>query len=314
MRADAGLARELYRWMVLARAIDRVCCELSPAWFPGEGEEAVVVGAFYGMRPEDTASPHYRSPFVAYLMRGASLERLLGQVLGRANGYTRGRIPPFSGPVELGFIPWVGGDLGPEVSIATGAALEAWYRRTGSVAICAFGDGTANRGDVHEAMNLAAVLRLPVVYVCQNNQYSISLHGSKVVAGEIVNRAAGYGMPGVAVDGNDVLAVHEAVQAAVARARAGDGPSLVEARTYRLKGHWAADLARYRPEGEAESWRARDPIARLAAELEAAGALSAAEAEAVQRQAVATVQQALEAARAQPEAGAAGLHPEEMLV
>ena len=223
----------------------------NPRWFPIEGEEASVVGSFVDLRPGDAAAAHYRDPFVVYLMRGAEMWRLAAQVLGKAAGYNKGRSVPFSGPVELGIVPWVAGDLGTTVGTATGAALAFQQAGSDGVCVCTFGDGTANRGDVHEALNLAACWRLPIVYVCQNNGWAISQADSSYLAGSIAARAAGYGMPGALVDGNDVEAVRASVGQAIARARAGDGPSLIEARTWRWRGHWAGDAQAYRGGGYA---------------------------------------------------------------
>jgi len=256
----------MYRWMSLARALERACAEVNPRWFPIEGEEAAIVGTFYGLRPDDVIAPHYRGPFVTYLMRGVELDRLVGQVLGKVNGYTRGRAVAFSGPVRFNLIPWVAADLGTSLSVATGAALSIAYRREAGqvddrIVVVSFGDGTANRGDFHEALNLASVWKLPIVYVCQNNQWAISQPLSSYVVGPgIAERAAGYGIPGVRTDGNDPLALNDVVQAAVTRARAGEGPSLIEARTYRLAGHWAEDVASYRSADEVASWQRRDPL------------------------------------------------------
>lgn len=281
---------ELYRWMVLCRELERRCAGSNPRWFPAEGEEATIVGTFHGLRSDDVVAPHYRGPFVVYLMRGAALDRLVGQVLGKVNGYTRGRSTPFSGPVSLNAVPWVAADLGTSLGVATGAALSFSYRREGGAAddrvvVVSFGDGTANRGDFHEAVNLAAVWKLPIVFVCQNNRYAISLPLPTYVVGpSIAARAAGYGIPGLLVDGNDVLAVNDAVQTAVARARAGEGPTLIESQTYRLAGHWAEDAATYRPPDELALWKDRDPISRARERLRAAGnedsALSSVEADA----------------------------------
>ena len=260
--------RELYRWMILARELERACAARNPRWFPAEGEEAAIVGTFFGLRSDDVIAPHYRGPFIAYLMREAELDRLIGQVLGKVNGYSKGRATAFSGPVQLNVVPWVAADLGTSLGVATGAALNIAYRREGGesddrVVVVSFGDGTANRGDFHEAVNLAAVGKLPIVYVCQNNQYAISLPLPSYLAGPgVAARAAGYGIPGVAVDGNDPLAVNDAVREAVARARRGEGPSLIEAQTYRLAGHWAEDAATYRSTEEVALWQARDPLAR----------------------------------------------------
>jgi TPP-dependent pyruvate/acetoin dehydrogenase alpha subunit len=257
---------EMYRWMALCREVEAACCRANPRWFPAAGEEAAIVGTFYALRSDDIIAPHYRGPFVAYLMRGADLDRLIGQALGKMNGYSKGRSVPFTGPIGLGIVPWVSGDLGTSLSVATGAALSIAYNREIGTAddrlvVVSFGDGTANRGDFHEAINLAAVWKLPIVFVCQNNQYAISLHASTYLPiPSIAVRAQSYGIPGIPVDGNDPVQVADVVASAAARARTGEGPTLIEARTYRLEGHWAEDPATYRAPGESEAWQSRDPL------------------------------------------------------
>jgi pyruvate dehydrogenase E1 component alpha subunit len=294
----------LLRCMIVCREVERTACELNPRWFPAEGEEAAIVGAFYGLRRDDVIAAHYRGPFVAYYMRGADLSRLFGQVLGKATGYARGRSLGFTGPVEQHIIPWVAGDLGTSLGVAAGAGVGLQYEGSDRVVVCTFGDGTSNRGDFHEALNLASVWKLPLVYVCQHNQYSISLHASQVIGGgSVAARAAGYGMPGEAVDGNDVFAVHDAVRRAVARARAGEGPSLIEALTYRLGGHWASDPGGYRTAEEEAEWRLRDPLPRMEAALVGAGDLDPAAVEALRAEVRAEVQAAVDAAQAAPPAG-----------
>ncbi|MBI3988832.1 MAG: thiamine pyrophosphate-dependent dehydrogenase E1 component subunit alpha [candidate division NC10 bacterium] len=296
--------RELYRLMVLSRLVDRACCELSVHWFPSEGEEAVLVGSFYGLRPDDVIAPHYRGPFIAFYMRGAALDRLLASPLGKATSYTRGRAPAHCGPPHFNIIPWVSGDLGPIISIAAGTALACRYKQSDRVTVHTIGEGTTNRGDFHEALTLAGLWKLPVVYVVQNNQYAISLHISEFMpCKEITDRAAGYGMPGVAVDGNDVAAVFETVQEAVARARQGLGPTLIEARTYRLRGHWAGDPAAYRPPEEVEAWRAQDPVVRCQQALLASGALTPEDDKALWAAAEEEVAEALAKAKAAPDLG-----------
>src|ERR1043165_10288875 len=160
---SAGGAREdlrTDRWMGGCRELDRGLCQANPRWFPIEGEEATVVGSFVDLRPDDAVAPHYRDPFVVYLMRGAEMWRLACQVLGKADGYNKGRSVPFNGPVELNVVPWVAGDLGTTLGTATGAALAFQQEGSRRVWVCSFGDGTANRGDLHEALNLAACWRL----------------------------------------------------------------------------------------------------------------------------------------------------------
>ncbi|HVC34242.1 MAG TPA: thiamine pyrophosphate-dependent dehydrogenase E1 component subunit alpha [Chloroflexota bacterium] len=316
MRERQSRLAEMYRWMVLCRVLERACARANPRWFPAEGEEATIVGTFFGLRPDDVVAPHYRGPFVVYLMRGAELPRLVGQVLGKVNGYTKGRPTPFCGPVALNVVPWVAADLGTSLSVAAGAALGFSYQREAGipndgVVVVTFGDGTANRGDFHEAVNLAAVWKLPIVFVCQNNGYAISLPLPTYVVGpSIAARAAGYGIPGRVVDGNDALAVDDAVQAAVCRARAGDGPSLIEAQTYRLAGHWAEDAATYRPADELALWKRRDPLDRARQQLRAAGHDEASLAS-IEDQARRDVDRAFETVRELPDVGIAELGADE---
>ena len=305
--------RDLHRWMVYSRILEDECCRRNPRWFPARGEEAIVVGAFQGLRPSDIVAPHYRGPFAVYAMRGAGTRRLAAQALGKATGYSLGRSVPFTGPFDLNVVPWVAGDLGTSLGVATGAALSLSYDGGERVVVVTFGDGTSNRGDFHENLNLAAVWKLPIVYVVQNNQYSISLHLSSVTAAPIVDRAAGYGMPGEAVDGNDVVAVDEAVGEAVQRARRGEGPSLVEALSYRARGHWSADQAAYRTQDEPLPWLARDPIALLEQRLEARGALSGAQAESVRAAIQAEIVEAFVQADRDPVGGESELAPDQVV-
>jgi TPP-dependent pyruvate/acetoin dehydrogenase alpha subunit len=262
-------AVDLYRWLVLARVFDRALCAENPNWFPIEGEEATVVGAYCDLRPTDVAAPHYRDPFIVYLMRGAEMWRLAAQVLRKGAGYNKGRSVPFNGPFELRHVPWVAGDLGTTLGTATGAALALQDAGTDDACVCAFGDGTANRGDFHENVNLAACWKLPIVYLCQHNGWAISEPADSYLPAPIVDRAAGYGIPGVAVDGNDVEAVRAAVNDAITRARRGDGPTLIEARTWRQRGHWGGDAASYRHDGPPEG--VRDPLDVQAERLIARG-------------------------------------------
>ncbi len=302
----APSAKEVYRWLVRCRELDRALCAANPRWFPIEGEEATVVGSFIGLRPEDAVAPHYRDPFVVYLMRGAEMWRLACQVLGKADGYNKGRSVPFNGPVELNVVPWVAGDLGTTLGTATGAALAFQQEGSDRVCVCTFGDGTANRGDLHEALNLAAVWRLPIVYVCQNNGWAISQLAPSYLAGSITARAAGYDIPGVCVDGNDVDAVREAVGAAVARARRGDGPSLVEARTWRWRGHWAGDDQAYRA-GTHEPDDLEDPLDLYAYRLLAGGLAHESELERIHAEVESEVQSAMHRAMSSRDADAGEL-------
>jgi acetoin:2,6-dichlorophenolindophenol oxidoreductase subunit alpha len=299
---------DLYRWMVLARVLDRALCAENPNWFPIEGEEATVVGAYADLRPSDIAAPHYRDPFVVYLMRGAEMWRLAAQVMRKGAGYNKGRSVPFNGPFELRHVPWVAGDLGTTLGTATGAALALQDEGSDGVCVCAFGDGTANRGDFHENVNLAACWKLPIVYLCQHNGWAISEPADLYLPAPIVDRAAGYGIPGVVVDGNDVEAVQAAVGEAILRARRGDGPTLIEARSWRVRGHWGGDAATYRHGGSPEG--IRDPLELQASRLLERGQADQAALDQLQRAAEAQVAEAVARARALPDAGLAelGLH------
>lgn len=301
---------DLYRWLVLARVLDRALCAENPNWFPIEGEEATLVGAYCDLRPIDVAAPHYRDPFIVYLMRGAEMWRLAAQVLRKGAGYNKGRSVPFNGPFELRNVPWVAGDLGTTLGTATGAALALQDAGTDDVCVCAFGDGTANRGDFHENVNLAACWKLPIVYLCQHNGWAISEPADLYLPAPIVDRAAGYGIPGVVADGNDVEAVRAAVSEAIERARRGDGPTLIEARTWRQRGHWGGDAATYRHGPPPES--ARDPLDVQAERLIARGELDAETLEQIHTDAKVEVATALARAKALPDAGLNELGLEEV--
>lgn len=298
-------ARALFRWMVVSRALGATLCTLNVRWFPVEGEEAVHVGSFADLRPDDAAAPHYRDPFVVYLMRGAELWRLVAQVLGKSAGYNKGRSVAFNGPFHLGVVPWVAGDLGTTLGTATGAALAFKQQRSDRVCVCSFGDGTANRGDFHENINLAASWRLPIVYVCQNNGWAISQRASSYLPAPVAARAAGYGMPGRTVDGQDVEAVRAVVAEAIERARRGDGPTLVEAVTCRRRGHWAGHIVA--DADRVDVAEARDPIEVLRGRLLERGLATEGELREVDDRAADEVEAAVERAKAAADVGEAEL-------
>jgi TPP-dependent pyruvate/acetoin dehydrogenase alpha subunit len=295
----------LYGWLALSRELDDVLCAANPRWFPGAGEEATMVGTFCDLRPDDAIAAHYRDPLVIYMMRGADMARLMAQVLGKSGGYNKGRSVPFTGPVDLHIVPWVAGDLGTSLGIATGAALAFQQEGSDRVCVCTFGDGTANRGDFHENLNLAASWRLPVVYVCQHNGWAISQPAPDYLPASVADRAAGYAMPGVAVDGNDLDAVRRTMTGAIARAREGKGPSLIEARTWRAKGHWAADPEEYR--AIRKDTPMADPLVRFGDRLIETGEASATDLDRLREAARTAVASTLDKVRALPDAGEAEL-------
>ncbi len=295
----------VYRWMALCRVLDDALCAANPRWFPCEGEEATILGSFYDCHPEDIVAPHYRDPFIVYALRGAELWRLVAQVIGKPAGYSRGRAVPFTGPVAIGIVPWVAGDLGTSLGIATGAAFALQENGSSGICVCTFGDGTANRGDCHENLVLAAAWRLPIVYICQNNGWAISQRHHGYLPAPIAARAAGYGIPGVAVDGQDIDAVRAAVRAAAERARVGGGPTLIEARTIRMRGHWAGDNASYRTDDDRDA--GDDPLDLLATRLLERGEATHTDLIEARAAAEMTVAEAMERAKASADVTAAAL-------
>jgi acetoin:2,6-dichlorophenolindophenol oxidoreductase subunit alpha len=271
---------ELYRRMLLIRRFEEQVDELyRGAKMPGLahlyiGEEAVAVGVCAVLRGDDYITSTHRGHGHC-LAKGAAADRMFAELLGREAGYCRGK----GGSMHiadqergnLGANAIVGGSAG----IATGAAMSARWRGTDQVAVCFFGDGALGQGLLYEAMNMASLWRLPVIYVCENNLYNEYTHYSETTAGDLAARSRAFGIETVEVDGQDVLAVREAATAAVARARAGEGPSFLLCHTYRYRGHHVGDVDRsyYRSKEEEESWRRdRDPIARLAERLAGYGA------------------------------------------
>ena len=225
-----------------------------------QGQEAVAVGACSVLRRGDAMVCTYRG-HGAVLAMGAPLDRAFGEILGKENGLCRGK----GGSMHLADVSTGAygsfAIVGSHLPIGTGLALAAKYRRDGSVTLCFFGDGAANIGAFHESLNLASIWKLPVIFVCENNlygEYSPIAVTTSIL--DLVNRADAYGMAKNQVDGNELLTVRAAVQEAAKRARSGDGPSLIEARTYRQRGHSRSDLGTYRPPGELEAWLKRDPI------------------------------------------------------
>jgi TPP-dependent pyruvate/acetoin dehydrogenase alpha subunit len=265
-----------------------------------QGQEAVAVGACRALDRGDTMSCTYRG-HGAVLAMGSPLDRAFGEILGKADGLCGGK----GGSMHLTDIErGVLGSfaiVGAHLPIATGAAFAARYRGTGEITLCFFGDGATNIGAFHEALNLASIWKLPAVFVCENNLYGeYSPIATTTPVERLADRADAYAMAKARVDGNDVLAMHAAVSEAAARARAGDGPTLIEALTYRQKGHSRSDPATYRPDGELERWLERDPILVSERALAAAG-VDRARMDGVRAAAERTVAEALERAKSWPD-------------
>ena len=267
---------DLYRRMLMIRRMEERLGEVVKSGeLPGPvhlyiGQEAVAVGVCAQLSDKDWIASTHRG-HGHFLAKGGEPHAMVAEIFGRETGICHGKggsmhVADFSRGI-LGANGIVGGGIG----LAAGAALAAQLDGKGQVAVVFFGDGGANQGVVTEAINLAAIWKLPLLLVCENNGFSEFSPTDTVTAGEIVARAKPFGIPGVTVDGNDVLAVSRVVRTAVERARNGEGPTLIEARTYRWRGHVETEQsflsAAYREESEIASWRLRDPIGRLEAQL-----------------------------------------------
>ncbi|MBV9120420.1 MAG: thiamine pyrophosphate-dependent dehydrogenase E1 component subunit alpha [Chloroflexi bacterium] len=275
--------------------------EMRGTTHPYIGMEAVGVGVMTAMQPHDYVTSTHRGHGHT-IAKGGDLKRMMAELLGRATGYCGGK----GGSMHiadmdkhmLGANGIVGGGMG----LATGAALTAKLRGNESVAVCFFGDGALNQGILYEATNLATIWKLPVVYVCENNQYAMSARADWTVAGGRPSaRASAYGIPGVDVDGMDFFAVYEAAQELLERARRGDGPSYLIALTYRYHGHHAGDPLNYREKDEVERWREQDPIERMKRRLIDAAVIGGDDISSMQSSIAADVQEAIAFAKASPE-------------
>jgi 2-oxoisovalerate dehydrogenase E1 component alpha subunit len=269
---DVGLShddlRSMLRQMIVARRLDRECIALQRQGeltvYPGfEGQEAAQVGSAFALGPDDFVFPTFRE-LAAALVRGVDAVQYLQYHRGTWHGGPYDPRATRFGPICI--------PIATQIPHAAGYALGRQLDGADDVTLAYFGDGSTSEGDFHEATNLAGVWHLPLVLFCQNNGWAISVPVAQQTAGEIWRRSEGYGVPGVRVDGNDVLAVYAVTRNAVARARAGDGPTLIEALTYRIGAHSTADDAgRYRDDAEVEAARAFDPIARYRTWLLAEG-------------------------------------------
>jgi pyruvate dehydrogenase E1 component alpha subunit len=225
------------------------------------GEEAIATGVCANITSQDYAVSTHRG-HGHLIAQGADLKKMMAEVLGRKDGYCKGKGGSMHIMDASKGILGANGIVGAGIPIATGAAYSAKYRGTNQVVVSFFGDAASNQGTFHESINMAAAWKLPVVYICENNLFGISVDLRKVTGNpNIADRAFGYGIPGVAVDGNDVLEVYQATHNAFARARKGEGPTLIECKTYRQKGHHIGDPGNvYRLKKELEAWKKRDPI------------------------------------------------------
>jgi len=265
------------------------------------GEEASAVGSIAALEDGDMITSTHRGHGHC-LAKGGELPGMFAELLGRETGYCRGRGGSMHiADLEKGNLG-ANGIVGGGIPIATGAALASKMKKDGKVTLCFFGDGAANQGCFHESVNLAAVNKLPIVYICENNLYGMSVPFGKASSVEnIADRAVAYSMPGSIVDGNDVEAVYEAVKKAVERARKGEGPSIVENKTYRWLGHSKSDANVYRTKEEIEEWKQKCPIKRYRQKLINEGAATEAELDRIEKEVEKAIQDAIEYAKNSPE-------------
>lgn len=271
------------------------------------GEEAVAATVCSRLSDEDYIASTHRGHGHC-IAKGAALDRAMAELMGKATGYCKGR----SGSMHIADLSK--GNLGANaivgggIPIATGASLASRMQGSGRVSVSFFGDGASNEGTFHESLNLAAVWKLPIIFVCENNLYGISVPAWQSTSVEDIGvRGAAYGIPGVTVDGNDVEAIDEAFQAAYERAKAGDGPTLIECKTYRWLGHWTGDPQPYRSREEVEEWKRKCPIKRYRERLLEEGLFTGDELNQIEREAQEEADKAAEFALNSPDPDPASL-------
>jgi TPP-dependent pyruvate/acetoin dehydrogenase alpha subunit len=268
--------------------------------YVGLGQEAISIGTAIHMREDDVVAPSHRDMGV-FLMRGITPRRIIAQYMGRKTGLTGGKDGNMHmGDMNHNVIAFVS-HLADNVPVSAGAALAFKQRGEDRVSLCYHGEGATSRGDWHEGINLASVHQLPVVYFINNNAYAYSTpQNLQMNIENVADRAAGYGIPGEVVDGNDIVAVYHAAKKAIDHARAGGGPSLVEFKTFRMTGHSAHDDAGYVPQELFEKWRKKDPIARYEKALLEDGVLTRPDIEKMQKEISAIIDDAVEWAEKEP--------------
>jgi acetoin:2,6-dichlorophenolindophenol oxidoreductase subunit alpha len=306
MALEKEQLRGLLRTMLAIRAFEMKVAELFAAGkIPGSvhsyvGEEAVAAGVCACLRQDDYITSTHRG-HGHLIAKGGDMKRMMAELFGRKTGYCKGKGGSMHiADLDLGILG-ANGIVGGGINIAVGAALSAQYRGTGQVAVCFFGDGASNQSTFHEGINLASIWDLPALFVCENNMYGVSMSQKQAMkVSDIADRARAYAIPGVAVDGNDAVAVCEAAREALQRARAGQGPTLLECKTYRMRGHFEGDRAAYRDPGEVEAWARKDPILRLRERLAETGMLSPARALELERQVQELLEEAVKFAEESP--------------
>ena len=298
---------EMFYWLKLIRAFDLRLSTLvkqgkvRSGVYTGIGQEAIIVGTCFGLRREDFICPLHRD-LGSFLMKGVDARTMMSQMFAKATGLSKGRDSALhSGVNELGIFGNTS-MLGANLPVAAGLGYTFKMEQSDNVVIAYFGEGASNVGDFHEALNFAGVQQLPIVFICENNQYAYSVPLEKTMAiDDVAIRAEGYGFEGVAINGNDVLAVYQSMQGALARARGGDGPTLIECKTYRWHGHSEHDKAFYRTDEELAMWKSRDPIPTFTTYLRARHVLDDQKLKDVEDKVTATIDDAVEFASNAPD-------------
>ena len=298
---------EMFYWLKLIRAFDLRLSTLvkqgkvRSGVYTGIGQEAIIVGTCFGLRREDFICPLHRD-LGAFLMKGVDARTMMSQMFAKTTGLSKGRDSALhSGVNELGIFGNTS-MLGANLPVAAGIGFTFKMEKADNVVIAYFGEGASNVGDFHEALNFAGVQQLPIVFICENNQYAYSVPLEKTMAiDDVAIRAEGYGFEGIAINGNDVLAVYQAMQGALARARSGDGPTLIECKTYRWHGHSEHDKAFYRTDEELAMWKSRDPIPTFTTYLRARHVLDDAKLKEIEDRAAQTIDDAVEFASNAPD-------------
>ena len=291
---------EMYYWLKLIRAFDERLSlgvrqgKVRSGVYTGIGQEAIIVGSCFGLRKDDWIFPLHRD-LGAFLMKGVTPRQMMAQMFAKETGLSKGRDSALhSGVNELGIFGNTS-MLGANLPVAAGVGLTMKMEGNDSVCIAYFGEGASNTGDFHEALNFAGVQKLPIIFVCENNLYAYSVPIEKSMAIEdVAVRAESYGFDGVAINGNDVLAVYQAVKGARRRARAGEGPTLIECKTYRWHGHSEHDKAFYRSDEELAMWKSRDPIPTFTTYLKARHVLDDAKIQDTEKRVAKTIDDAVE--------------------
>src|SRR5882762_10260500 len=299
-KLNADELLEMYYWLKLIRAFDERLSllvrqgKVRSGVYTGIGQEAIIVGTCYGLRREDYICPLHRDRG-SFLMKGVEARVMMAQMFAKETGLSKGRDSALhSGVHELGIFGNTS-MLGANLPVAAGLALTFKMENEDNVVVAYFGEGASNTGDFHEALNFAGVQRLLVLFICENNQYAYSVPVEKSMAiDDVADRAESYGFDGVAINGNDVLAVYQATQGALARARSGDGPTLIECKTYRWHGHSEHDKAFYRTTEELAMWKSRDPIPTFTTYLQSRNVLDDARLKEVEARVTSTIDEALE--------------------